>query len=332
MSIVKKIAILAGVFMVSSISVASASPTNCPQFYVDGQAPDIINPKVASDTVELCHSGYSTRYSGVVLAPLYSADILTREHVEEGRGGGRHGSFHVENSLPFNMQLSPRDYQNSNGSFYDRGHMVPNGDMWTPYLQEETFSMSNMIVQDADNNEGLHEGIEVAVRNLAIQNGQIATVTGPIFYGNQLKRLNGKAFIPTMIYKAVYIPGIGASAYIENNMPGMTYSVVSINTLTQLIGIDVFPSMPSNVKDMVIDLPVPTPSFHGGSREARQLGIREGSPQLVSLQELINIGTSSVNSYQNTENQYMNNNNQYHGNGILHQTGRELLHSFLKRW
>ena len=57
------------------------------------------------------------------------------------------------------------------------------------------------------------------------------------------------------MYKAVYVEnanrgGAIAAAYVSNNDASGTYEIVSINQLTQMIGMDVFPSGQANVKSI----------------------------------------------------------------------------------
>lgn len=275
----------------SVCSIASASETQCPSLFYQGQAPDIVSATVGRDTVALCNTAYSTLYSGVTDSPLYSADVLTTASVEQGRGSGRHGTFHTDTRL--NNGLTPNDFHAPPGHYYDRGHMVPNSDMPTAELQSETFLMSNMIVQSADNNEILHEGVEATTRNLAERVGTLYVVTGPIFHG-VFNRLNGKAMIPTLIFKAVYNPSIGASAYVELNKPGQAYSVVSIQTIQDLTGINVFPTLDERTRNTVIALPAPAPGARNrSSRETTALGLKYQPPYQVPLNQLI-AGISST--------------------------------------
>lgn len=264
----------------------NAQDVQCPQFFQNKVPPRITQPQEMQGATTLCHTGYATLYSPRVMDPLWSADILTQESVTIGRGIGRHGTFHAEEMLPASQRVYPDDYHNPKDGYWERGHMVPNGDMPTPLLQEETFSMANVVPQDADNNEKLHEGIESATRRLAGLYGKVYVITGPVFSGEKLLRLNNKAFIPTMIFKAIYIPQRGGAAYIENNMAGMQYSVISLEQLNDIAHIDAFPGLSDSEKSKAITLPEPQPSFPGPSREAKARGFYDGKPQLVSFDEL----------------------------------------------
>ena len=74
-------------------------------------------------------------------------------------------------------------------SGYDRGHMTPSGDMPDEHAQQQTFSLANMVPQTAALNRGVWEGIESAVRDLAVRQGELYVVTGPVFAGQELKSI-----------------------------------------------------------------------------------------------------------------------------------------------
>lgn len=240
-----------------SASALAGTPT-CPGQYAAGEAPEIVNQKLAVATREVCASGYTVMHSGVTRTPLWSAEHLNASRLQGARGLERKNTFHPEDSLPAGERAELRDYARSG---YDRGHMAPSADMASERMQDESFSLANMVPQDADNNRNLHEGIESAVRTMA-RKGNLYIITGPLFIGGSLKRLNGRVLVPTHIYKAVYDPARQeAGAYLEENKPGMEYKVISIAELERLAGINFFPRMPQKVKENAMKLPAPTP--HG---------------------------------------------------------------------
>src|SRR5690242_20767964 len=79
---------------------ASAAPSACPQYFLDGEAPDLTNPKLAEQTREICYSAYALLHSGVTRTPVWSAEHLTREQVEAAAKLKRQNAFHPEPSLP----------------------------------------------------------------------------------------------------------------------------------------------------------------------------------------------------------------------------------------
>ena len=61
-------------------------PTACPEYFADGQAPDLINQKLSAKTQEVCYSGYAVEHSGVTRTLLYTAEHLTRDRLMQGKG------------------------------------------------------------------------------------------------------------------------------------------------------------------------------------------------------------------------------------------------------
>ena len=165
----------------------------------------------------------------------------------------RVNSFHPEARLPEGVRSELGDYR---GSGYDRGHMAPNGDMGDDASQADSFSLANMVPQNHANNAGIWAGIEEAVRDAAASDGEVYVVTGPLYGGSDVPVINGRVFVPTNLWKAVYDPVSGeAGAYVADNAPGQGYRTLSIAALATLTGVDPFPSLPAAVKAAAPDLP-----------------------------------------------------------------------------
>jgi endonuclease G len=235
---------------------AEAARTTCPDRFVGEQAPDLLNAELAARTRELCYSGFAVLHSGVTRTPLWSAEHLTRAHVNAAHDLIRVNRFHADPHLPAAERAELADYARSG---FDRGHMAPSGDMPDPQSQEESFSLANMIPQNPNNNRSLWEGIESAVRNLTRKQGELYVVTGPIYAGATLQQLNGRVLVPTSIFKAVYDPKRQqAGAYIVPNAAGDRWEAVSLAELARISGLDVFPALPASIKDNAMALPQPT--------------------------------------------------------------------------
>lgn len=255
--------------------LAQAGKTSCPGHFLDQQAPDLLNQRLGASTRELCYSGFAVLHSGITHTPLWSAEHLTRAHVNAAKGLVRIGRFHADPHLPPSERAELADYARSG---FDRGHMAPAGDMPDSRSQEESFSLANIIPQNPDNNRNLWEGIESAVRDLTRQGGDLYVVTGPIYAGETLQRLNSRVFVPSSIFKAIYDPKRQqAGAYLVPNAEGDRWEAVSLTQLAQITGLDVFPPLPAPIKETAMALPQPAPHGHnslersGGSPAGRDL-------------------------------------------------------------
>jgi endonuclease G, mitochondrial len=237
--------------------LGAAEPTSCPEEFAGGKPPMLVNPKLAAQTTALCFDHYAVLDSGLTRTPLWSAERLTGQAVEDARGVGRVNAFHAERRLPFSERAELSDYVRSG---FDRGHMTPSGDMPDARSQRESFSLANVVPQAPRLNRGVWEGIESAMRDLAVQDGELFVVTGPLFQGSDLQALKGRVLVPTNTFKAVYDPSYGrAGAYVCTNTDEPECRTVSIDQLRQVSGIDVFPALPQATKAARAPLPEPMP-------------------------------------------------------------------------
>ena len=136
--------------------------------------------------------------------------------------------------------------------------MAPNGDMPDCSAQAESFSLANMVPQVHANNAGVWAGIEGAVRQLAIAEGEVYVVSGPAFIGERISSLKGRVLIPTHLWKVVYSPRREqAGAYLVTNDATRTYSALSVSELERLIGIEPLPGVSQQVRDTLMRCPCP---------------------------------------------------------------------------
>jgi len=236
-------------------SCAQAQPFPCAAEFAGGRPPALVNQRLAVGTRFLCNQDYAVLHSAVTRTPLWSAEHLTADQVEQARGVPREGEFHPDGRLPAGGRAELRDYARSG---YDRGHMSPSGDMPTPESQQESFSLANMVPQAPELNRNLWEAIERATRGLAKREGQVYVVTGPVFQGQRLQQLRRSVLVPTSVYKAIYDPARGqAAAYLCPNTDAAGWQAISVAQLAQLTGIDPFPG----VAIASAPLPLPTPEL-----------------------------------------------------------------------
>jgi endonuclease G len=234
------------------LAAAPAFGGGCPAHYVDGRLPEIRNPKLASATTELCFGVFGVMHSGVTRTPLWSAEYLRADNLEAAQDLSRENSFHAEPRLPPSQRAELSDYARSG---FDRGHMAPNGDMPDRQSQRESFTLANMVPQDADINRHVWAGIEAVVRKMAKKEGALYVITGPAFIGASLRKV-GNVMVPSHVYKLVYSPRnrAGAAWFIENR-PNAEYQPISIAQLETAIGIDLLPSLSRQQKETMLRLP-----------------------------------------------------------------------------
>ncbi len=236
----------------ASAPVATAH-ASCSGLHPRSMAPVFLNPKLANGTRSLCFHAFIVMHSGTTRTPLYVGEHLTRVSIEAARAlDTRDNRFHPEQRLPTIERSELADYK---GSGLDRGHMAPSGDMGDPADDHDSFSLANIVPQDAQLNRNGWADLEGYVRDLADTLGEAYVVTGPAFAGNSLRRLNGRVLVPSHVWKAVYVPGQGAGAWIVGNDRERRWEVVSISTLAARTGIDPFPSLDLTIKSRVPAFP-----------------------------------------------------------------------------
>ena len=246
---------------------ALAQSASCPQFFPGGQAPSLTNLRLSQRTTLLCNDAYAVLASGVTHGPIWSAERPTRESVAAARDTVRESQFYADPRLPPADQAQLEDYRRSG---YDRGHMTPSGDMPDWQAQQQSFSLANMVPQTSQLNRGIWERIETAVRDLAAREGELYVVTGPAFQGQQLQSIgpNG-VLVPSATWKAVYDPQSGGTgAYVCTNTTSPRCGIVSVATLTNMVGIDPFPALPANMKATAIALPIAQAGRHGSRKRS----------------------------------------------------------------
>ena len=237
-------------------AAAPAFASDCPAHYVDGRLPEIRNSKLATATRELCFGVFGVMHSGVTRTPLWSAEYLQADNLDAARELSRENSFHAESQLPPSQRAELSDYARSG---FDRGHMSPNGDMPDRQSQRESFTLANMVPQDADLNRHVWAGIEGQVRKMAQKEGALYVITGPAFIGASLRKV-GNVMVPSHVYKLVYSPRqrAGAAWFIENRAQDqrqVRHKAISIASLEAAIGINLLPSLSPRQKDTMLLLP-----------------------------------------------------------------------------
>lgn len=229
------------------------SSSDCPQHHPNGAMPQLVNPKLAAKTRALCFTEFAVLHSGVTRTPLWASEHIT--YAELLMDIDRTGKFYAEPRLPADERAELADYA---GSGYDRGHLAPAGNMPSVEAMRESFSLANMTPQNPTNNRGLWANIESRTRDLAKQRGELYVVSGAIFAGETLQRINNRVLVPSHYFKAIYDANTGESgAYWVANDASKHYKMLSIAELTQLAGIDPFPSVDAYSKANPMPLPKP---------------------------------------------------------------------------
>jgi len=169
----------------------------CPQFTATGTPHYQAHP----GDQEICHLNYAVIHRCEVKAPVAVFEHLT---VAALTGPAhRHDNFHPDTAVSPACSATLADYATV-GRTHDRGHMAPAGNNTTnDQIMTESFNLSNMVPQVANNNRGIWKQLETFERQWAMQPGtDYYVISGGIYDVGHPVTGNGLG-IPTRLYKIV---------------------------------------------------------------------------------------------------------------------------------
>lgn len=169
----------------------------CPQFTVNGTPQYQAHP----GDQELCKTNYAVIHRCDVKAP-----VAVFEHLTPAAMTGpskRKDNFRPDPAVYPQCQAQLADYATV-GKTHDRGHMSPAGNnTQNDQIMSESFFLSNMVAQVANNNRGIWKQLETFERQWATQPGtDFYIISGGIYDQGHPVTGNGLG-IPTRLYKIV---------------------------------------------------------------------------------------------------------------------------------
>lgn len=190
--------ILLAIVLLALAGLAQAQiDQQCPQFTVNGTPQYQAQP----GDQEICHMNYAVIHRCSVKAPVAVFEHLTVAAISGP--AKRRDNFHPDASVTANCSASLADYAVV-GKTHDRGHMAPAGNnTQNDQIMSESFNLSNMVPQDANNNRGGWRLLETAERQWALVPGtDFYVISGGIFDPGHPVIGNGLG-IPTRLYKII---------------------------------------------------------------------------------------------------------------------------------
>lgn len=147
------------------------------------------------------------------------------------------------------------DYRNS---AYDRGHMVPAGDMkWDQTAMMECFYLSNICPQNHALNEGDWNYLENRVRGWANFFGKVYVACGPIVSEHPAVIGENCIAVPDSFFKVVLCDMRGewnaiGFVYPNNGTPhNLSFYCRTVDQVEEITGIDFFPGLPDDIENSV---------------------------------------------------------------------------------
>lgn len=185
--------------------------SQCPQFTSHGTPQYQAQP----GDQELCKTNYAVIHRCSVKAPVAVFEHLT---VASMTGPAkRKDNFRPDPQVHAQCQATLADYATV-GKTHDRGHMAPAGNnTQNDQIMSESFFLSNMVAQVANNNRGIWKQLETWERDWASKGGDFYIISGGIFDQGHPVTGNGLG-IPTRLYKVIHEKQSGRTmAYLMPN-------------------------------------------------------------------------------------------------------------------
>ena len=182
---------------VSSAPFAGTIDDNCLQFTANGTPQYQVHP----GDQELCHLNFAVIHRCDVKAPVAVFEHLT---VAAMTGSSkRKDNFHADALVAPQCSATLADYATV-GKTHDRGHLSPAGNNnQNDAIMSESFNLSNMVAQIANNNRGIWKQLETFERQWAMVAGtDYYIISGGIYDAGHPVTGNGLG-IPTRLYKIV---------------------------------------------------------------------------------------------------------------------------------
>ena len=192
------------------------------------------------------HQYYTLSYSEEHEQPEWVAYEITKEQ-RQGQKVRRKDNFRPDTKVK-TKSATRSDYKRSG---YDRGHLVPAGDMnFNEQAMSETFYMSNMSPQVRNFNGGIWRELEEQTRDWVYKYKHLYVVTGPVLTERPIERIGrNKVSVPRSYYKVILditkpeMKGIGFIMDNEVSDRRLSDYAVTIDKVESLTGIDFFPNL-----------------------------------------------------------------------------------------
>lgn len=145
-------------------------------------------------------SGYVISYNSGRKVPNWVSWELNTSYLGSV---ARQDDFRPDNTLPASLpQAQLADYS---GSGFDRGHMCPSADRTlTVTANSQTFYLTNMVPQAANNNRGAWADLENECRNIARTGKELFVISGGVFSGSS-RTIGSGVSVPDKTFKVIVV-------------------------------------------------------------------------------------------------------------------------------
>jgi endonuclease G len=193
------------------------------------------------------HEGFTVSYNADFRIANWTAYELTANEAKS-KNVKRQTRFSPDPKVE-GATATDDDYKRSG---YDRGHLVPAGDMkWSEEGMRASFYYSNICPQNKKLNTGLWSNIERQCRTWAARYGEVVIVTGPVIEDTMNRLGKNEIGIPDQFYKVVSSTAGGKARSIGFLVENREYEnrllkdvTVTVDSIEKITGIRFFASFP----------------------------------------------------------------------------------------
>lgn len=191
----------------------------------------------------LCSDDFAVLYSPVSKTPMVVTEKLTRAKLASAKGLPRSDQFFADPRLPQGSRAELADFR---GSGRDRGHNAPAANRQSTRSMAQSFNLSNMVLQNSENNQMVWSKIESDVRKYVERSGgEVYVFTGPLFDDGFKTFGANNVWEPTRLFKLVYdASSQRAWAYVLPNAPARISPPMDYGAFVQVTGLQLLAGLP----------------------------------------------------------------------------------------
>lgn len=222
------------------VFAASNDFNQCRRFFAN-ETPPIVQNQQELKPRALCFGAFAVLHSGKSKTPVYVAERLSQQVLQDAKHQKRTNKFFADARLPEPERAELDDYEEP---VFDRGHMAPAGDMATAESMAQSFSLANMVPQHPINNRKAWASIEKATRKYVMRAaGDVYVITGPVFDEKPQTIGMNHVWVPRYLYKLVYDPSTNRAwtHWLDNRDDARVGKPISYEELVRRTGIDFLP-------------------------------------------------------------------------------------------
>lgn len=197
----------------------------------------------------LAYRGFTVHFNPELHIPNCVVYELTASETEGSVP--RFGSFETDSAVV--GCANPWDYTLSG---YDRGHMIPAGDLrWDSLAMRESFKMTNVCPQTRALNSGGWTKIEDKIREWAVRDSALIVVTGPVITRDMKTIGDSHVAVPTAFFKVVLAPFATPMRAIGFVLPNKAANgplkkyAMSVDEVERRTEMDFFSALPDDIEN-----------------------------------------------------------------------------------